>query len=98
MSPEALRLQYSEKSDIWAIGIIAYKFLLGGLPFEGSNNLEIFKQIAEKELPLEEAMDVEFKELLVMSLNKDPKERADANKLKQCSLFKGINFNTIFTA
>ena len=43
-------------------------------------------------------MDVEFKELLIMSLKKDPKERADANTLKKCSLFKGINFNTIFMA
>jgi serine/threonine protein kinase len=98
LSPEALRLQYGEKSDVWAFGIIAYKFYFGGLPFEGGNNLEIFKQIAEKEVPFEEGMDDEFRELLALSLRKDPKERADAVTLKGCALFKGINFSAVFSA
>jgi serine/threonine protein kinase len=39
LSPEALKLNYSEKSDIWAFGVIAYKFYYNYLPFEGENNL-----------------------------------------------------------
>ena len=39
LSPEALKLQYSEKSDIWALGVIAYKFYFGYLPFEGVDNM-----------------------------------------------------------
>lgn len=61
LSPEALRLQYGEKSDIWAFGIIAYKFHFGTYPFEGSNNMEIFRQIADKDVPLEEGMDEDFR-------------------------------------
>jgi hypothetical protein len=41
-------------------------------------------------------MDLEFKELLTLSLKKDPSERVDTKELKKCSLFKSINFETIF--
>lgn len=37
LSPEALKLQYSTKSDVWSFGVLAYKFFLNKLPFEGSN-------------------------------------------------------------
>lgn len=42
-------------------------------------------------------MDEDFRELIKLCLRKDPQQRADGNTLKQCSLFKGINFSTIFT-
>lgn len=58
--------------------------------------MEIFKQIVEKEIAFDEGMDPEFKELLVLSLKKDPNERADAKRLKKCSIFKTTNFEAIF--
>lgn len=60
--------------------------------------MEIFKQIADKDLPLEEDMDEDFRELVTLCLRKDPQQRADGKTLKQCSLFTGINFRTIFAA
>lgn len=58
--------------------------------------MEIFRQIVEKEVPFEEGTDADFKELLMMSLKKDPKERADTKTLKKCAIFKNINFHNIF--
>lgn len=37
-------------------------------------------------------MDPDFRQLLEMSLKKDPKDRADASALKKCAIFKGVNF------
>lgn len=47
LSPEGLQLRYSTKSDIWAFGVLAYKFNFNCLPFEGNSNAEIFQQLAE---------------------------------------------------
>lgn len=45
LSPESIDLDYSFKSDIWALGILAYKFYFNKLPFEGADGVEILKKI-----------------------------------------------------
>lgn len=46
LAPEVLNQSYSEKCDIWAIGIIAYLlFSQGQYPFEGSNEVKLYKRI-----------------------------------------------------
>lgn len=38
MSPETLVYNnYSEKSDIWALGVLFYEMLHGELPYKGAN-------------------------------------------------------------
>lgn len=96
LSPEGLKLKYSEKSDIWAFGVIAYKFYYNHLPFEGIDNVEIFKKISENEIMLEGKIDPGIQELLVVCLKKDPNQRATAKMLKLCTIFKDINFKNIF--
>lgn len=75
MSPESIDLKYSPKSDIWAFGILAYKFFFNRLPYEGKDSLEIFKKIKINDLPLEKETDPEFQELFRMTLCKDPEQR-----------------------
>lgn len=77
--------------------MIAYKFYYNQLPFEGHDNMEIFKKIAENEIQLDPNIDPELQELFVLSLKKDPAQRANSKMLKMCSLFKDINFKEIFT-
>ena len=50
LSPEVLKLNYTEKCDIWAFGVLAYKFIFNRLPFEGRDKIEIFKKIAESDI------------------------------------------------
>jgi serine/threonine protein kinase len=33
LSPEGIEMQHSNKSDIWAFGILSYKFYYNKLPF-----------------------------------------------------------------
>jgi serine/threonine protein kinase len=33
LSPESISMKYSPKSDIWAFGILAYKFYFNKLPY-----------------------------------------------------------------
>jgi len=49
VAPEVLRtkppLEYSEKVDVWACGIILYQMLCGQVPFTGANDLELLKKV-----------------------------------------------------
>ena len=39
LSPEGIDLSYSSKNDIWAFGILAYKFYFNRLSYEGQDSI-----------------------------------------------------------
>ena len=47
MAPEALKNQYSTKSDIWSVGVIMYFLLYKQFPFEGDNLDEKISKIEQ---------------------------------------------------
>jgi protein-serine/threonine kinase len=54
LSPESISLNYSYASDVWAYGVLAFKMVHGKLPFEGKDNIEIFKKIKEHSVSINE--------------------------------------------
>ena len=42
MAPEVFEENYSEKCDIWSIGVICYMLLSGKTPFSGRSNAELY--------------------------------------------------------
>ncbi len=81
MSPEQAQGGVADaRSDIYALGILVYRCMVGHPPFEGEQPLAILlKQIQEAAVPLGQAMGVDVPsevEWLVMSmLHKDPDQR-----------------------
>lgn len=82
IAPEVLNKSYTEKCDIWSIGIIMYIMLSGEPPFNGKNNDEIFKKIqsASLKFPEESFLRVseQAKSLIKDMLNRNIKKRISA--------------------
>lgn len=67
------------RADVYALGLIAYWLLVGRLPFEGRNVIELFQQHAYRPPPLPSELNpllpASFDQPLMAALAKDPEER-----------------------
>lgn len=82
MAPEILsqtKQPYTNKVDIWSIGVVLYYLLFGIFPFNGSNNTSIFNEIqmfSGKRLRfLVKRVSEDVESLLMQMLTADPARR-----------------------
>lgn len=80
LNPDIARLELSEKSDLWSLGVILFTILGGRHPFKGSiSDGELANQICSVELnfgiAMEGEMSTEATDFLSKSLLKDPLKR-----------------------
>lgn len=55
IAPEVLEGSYSEKCDIWSVGIVLYILLSGKPPFTGANDAEIADNVRFADIMLHTA-------------------------------------------
>ena len=81
MAPEVVRGKYNEKCDLWSCGIILYVLLVGGLPYDGSDE-EVFKLLRNVRIcfegPAFDHVSESAKDLLMKLLKTNPAERISA--------------------
>jgi serine/threonine-protein kinase len=79
MSPEqAAGEEIDTRSDLYALGIVAYEMLAGHPPFQGSHRVVVSKHIAERPAPIDRVRPGTPRELaaaIMRSLEKQPAER-----------------------
>ena len=84
MAPEImLSKPYDKKVDVWSLGVIIFQLVYGKLPFSTSDGLPKFMEYVTQQplfIPPEPPMPIQFKQLLINSLEKDPERRFDIKK------------------
>ena len=76
MAPEImLRLQQSEKVDVWALGILLYEMMHNFTPFKNENPQAILKRIESQKIRFRNDMNVAIRTLILKILRFKPEER-----------------------
>ena len=79
MSPEqAAGEEIDTRSDLYALGVVAYEMLAGQPPFQGPHRVVVSKHIAERPVPVERLRPETPRELagaMMRALEKQPSER-----------------------
>lgn len=92
VSPEVLKGEYSNKCDIWSLGVCMYVLLCGYAPFPGKRREQIFNNIKSGKYDFhhDEWNNVsdECKALIEKMLKLDPNDRPTINEILCDKWFK----------
>lgn len=84
IAPEVLEGKYTEKCDLWSIGVILYIMLSGRPPFKGNNDREILKKVMVGKYTLDGELwskrSEPVKSMIQALLEKDPVKRLTAKQ------------------
>jgi serine/threonine protein kinase len=92
VAPEVWENQkYSEKSDMFSIGVVLYELITFTRPFDGDNLPDVRKQILNANVPqLPSNICEELKNIVLSLLSKNPHNRPKAFELLNTSFIKFI--------
>lgn len=92
IAPEVLLGKYTDKCDEWSLGVMMYIILSGNPPFEGANDAQILKAVADGQYSLEgpfwRKISAEAKDLISKLLEMDVNARWTAAQALEHSWFK----------
>jgi serine/threonine protein kinase len=76
MSPQILNQQnYTNKSDLWSVGLIFYEMLHGSTPWAVNNELQLISAINNKQIIYDSSLGEFTKDFLRKCLKKKEEER-----------------------
>jgi aurora kinase, other len=90
MPPEILLRNtkyYSEKIDIWAIGVLTYECLVGHSPFADKTEAQIRKNILERRIDLSKVQTPLLQDFISICLQLQPENRPSIQELLNYEMF-----------
>lgn len=95
MAPEVLKEEegYTEKADVWSLGITAIELALGAAPYSNLYPLEVIVKIVNSpppQLPDEPRFSAAFKDFVKQCLVHSPAKRPSARQLLDHKFFKQV--------
>lgn len=95
MAPELLNStgnSYTNKADLWSIGVVFYQMLYGKTPFDAANYKDLQKKVKEYSgsnlrFPKDVTISKECKDLLIGLMQYDPKKRIEWKDFFNHALF-----------
>ena len=94
MAPEILKFkEYTEKADIWSLGVIIYEILFKKHPYPSSNQQELIKNIkSDDNITVPNTIDPSLNFLITSMLNKSEIDRISWENLFKSKWFSNYTF------
>lgn len=86
MAPELCVLKHGDISgksaDIWGMGVTLYCLRFGRVPFQKNAVLDLYESIVKDEVPLDQNLGEDFKDLMKRIFEKNPTKRIKMDALR----------------
>ncbi|KAJ1956914.1 Serine/threonine-protein kinase 36 [Linderina pennispora] len=84
MAPEMLRRErYTNKADLWSLGVVLYELFVGKTPFRTTSLADLKQNIMEEDIVWPKQIPAQLKEFLEGLLQRDPAKRMLWHELRR---------------
>lgn len=77
-SPEAMRSNMTDKSDVWSVGVMAFWLMSGDYPFQGETVNSIFRQVLNRSIDVDGIYDDRAAHFVLTLMQRDVAKRPTA--------------------